>query len=183
MAAPADAPDCSDYPTRNEDRFRCYYTREYEAAAFREPASELIASLPGQLVQDREQYEVVFAEEFTGSYTPAAEWEDHCDRGLEALDGRKWNYRHKRCRTDWESLPCQYLEDGHLHVVLKPQCGDGIFTSGLFEPRYGYMEVSYTLQTTRPPRSSDNSVSELQHRARGPEKAGEASAPHPRPGD
>ena len=152
--APADAPDCSDYPTRNEDRFRCYYTREYEAAAFREPASELIASLPGQLVQDREQYEVVFAEEFTGSYTPAAEWEDHCDRGLADLDGGKWNYRHKRCRTDYPSLPCQYLEDGHLHVVLKPQCGDGIFTSGLFEPRYGYMEVSYTLQTTRPPRSS-----------------------------
>ncbi len=154
VAAPADAPDCSDYPTRNEDRFRCYYTREYEAAAFREPASELIASLPGQLVQDREQYEVVFAEEFTGSYTPAAEQGDNCDRGLEALDGRKWNYRHKRCRTDWESLPCHYLEDGHLHVVLKSQCGGGIFTSGLFEPRYGYMEVSYTLQTTRPPRSS-----------------------------
>ena len=77
------APDCSDYPTRNEDRFRCYYTREYEAAAFREPAPELLAGLPGQLVQDREQYEVVFAEEFTGSYTPTAEQEDHCDRGLQ----------------------------------------------------------------------------------------------------
>ena len=155
VAAPADAPDCSDYPTRNEDRFRCYYTREYEAAAFREPAPELIASLPGQLVQDREQYEVVFAEEFTGSYTPTAEQHDKCDRGLAELDKSKWNHRHKLCRRprqgDPQGAPCEYLEDGHLHIASTGECGSDLNSRGLFEPRYGYVEISYTISASRSP--------------------------------
>ena len=155
VAAPASAPDCSDYPTRNEDRFRCYYTREYGAAAFREPAPELLAGLPGQLVQDREQYEVVFAEEFTGSYTPTAEQEDHCDRGLAALDEGKWNHRHKLCRRprqgDPQGAPCEYLEDGHLHIASTGECGSDLNSRGLFEPRYGYVEISYTISSSRSP--------------------------------
>ena len=85
VAAPASAPDCSDYPTRNEDRFRCYYTREYGAAAFREPAPELLAGLPGQLVQDREQYEVVFAEEFTAAIRRRRSSMTNVTAGLQSL--------------------------------------------------------------------------------------------------
>ena len=157
VAAPASAPDCSDYPTRNEDRFRCYYTREYGAAAFREPAPELLAGLPGQLVQDREQYEVVFAEEFTGSYTPTAEQHDKCDRGLAELDKSKWNHRHKLCRRprqgDPQGAPCEYLEDGHLHIASTGECGSDLNSRGLFEPRYGYVEISYTISASRSPES------------------------------
>ena len=152
VAAPASAPDCSDYPEQNEDRFRCYYTREYQPAAFGDPAgtSTLVADLPAQLVQDREQYEVVFAEEFTGSYTPTAEQEDHCDRGLAALDGGKWNHRYKLCRTRPQGAPCEYLEDGHLHMWQGRECVSEMTTQGIFEPRYGYVEASFTVDAARP---------------------------------
>ncbi len=152
VAAPASAPDCSDYPEQNEDRFRCYYTREYQPAAFGDPAgtSTLVADLPAQLVQDREQYEVVFAEEFTGSYTPTAEQEDHCDRGLAALDEGKWNHRYKLCRRDPQGAPCEYLEDGHLHMWQGRECVSEMTTQGIFEPRYGYVEASFTVDAARP---------------------------------
>ena len=142
---PENAPDCTDYPEMSEDRYRCYYTREYLSEAFKVPDSALVDALPDQLMQDKDNYELVFAEEFTGSYTPASEWADNCDRGLEALDGSKWNYRHKRCRSDPEGAPCEYLEDGHLHISQTSQCGGGISSLGSFEPRYGYVEITYTI--------------------------------------
>ena len=142
---PENAPDCTDYPEMSEDRYRCYYTREYLPEAFKVPDSSLIAALPDQLMQDKDNYELVFAEEFTGSYTPASMWDDNCDRGLEALDGSKWNYRQKSCRPDPQGAPCQYLEGGHLHISNTSQGGAGISSLGSFEPRYGYVEITYTI--------------------------------------
>ena len=142
---PAAAPDCSDYPTKNEDRYRCYYTPETMPAAFAVANSPLVAELPGQLLQDREEYELVFAEEFEGSYTTWSEWSDNCDRGLAELDGSKWNYVEKSCRPDPQGVPCEYLENGHLHVSTTSQCGGGVDSLGIFEPRYGYVEMRYTV--------------------------------------
>ena len=151
VTAPADAPDCSDYPALNEDRYRCYYTREAISPAFKEANSPLVAELPGQLLQDRGAYELVFAEEFTGSYASFATYADNCDRGLAELDPSKWSYRQKTCRSAPQGPPCEYLEGGHLHISRTSQCGGGITSLGLFEPKYGYVEVSYTIGKTLPP--------------------------------
>ena len=147
--APANAPDCADYPEMNEDRYRCYFTREIVPAAFTEADSALVADLPGQLLQDREEYTLVFAEEFTGSYPPTSEQPDRCDRGLEELDGAKWNHPYRICREDPQGDPCLYLEDGHLHMSRTSQCGGDLQSRGLFEPRYGYVEIQYTIGAFR----------------------------------
>ena len=164
VTAPAAAPDCQDYPRRNEDRYRCYFTREITPAAFQVANSPLVDDLPGQLVQDREEYGLVFAEEFTGSYVPvdpdpdtetdtatyAATYGDTCDRGLAELDDTKWNYRKKACRAQPQGVPCGYLQGGHLHMSATSQCGSGALTGGFFQPRYGYVEVQFTVHKYRP---------------------------------
>ena len=80
---------------------------------------------------------------------------DHCDRGLAELDKSKWNYRHKLCRRprqgDSQGAPCEYLEDGHLHIASTGECGSDLNSRGLFEPRYGYVEISYTISSSRSP--------------------------------
>ena len=50
VTAPADAPECSDYPEMNEDRYRCYYTREIIAPAFRVANSPLVAGAAGAVI-------------------------------------------------------------------------------------------------------------------------------------
>ena len=148
VTAPADAPDCSDYREMNEDRYRCYFTREIIAPAFRVADSPLVAELPGQLLQDREEYALVFAEEFTGTYASFDTYADDCDRGLAELDPSKWNYPQKICRSDPQGAPCEYLESGHLHISRTRQCVPHINTEGSFQPRYGYMEMRYTVGKT-----------------------------------
>ena len=149
VTAPADVPDCSDYPEMNEDRYRCYYTREIIAPAFRVANSPLVAGLPGPLLQDRGEYELVFAEEFEGTYRSFDTYADNCDRGLAELDQSKWNYRQKLCRSAPQGAPCEYLADGHLHISGTTQCGPEIRTRGSFQPRYGYVEVQYTVSTSK----------------------------------
>ena len=164
VTAPAAAPDCQDYPRRNEDRYRCYFTREITPAAFQVANSPLVDDLPGQLVQDRGEYGLVFAEEFTGEYVPvdpdpdtetdtatyAATYGDTCDRGLAELDDTKWNYRKKACRAQPQGVPCGYLQGGHLHVSLTSQCNVDVRTRGFFQPRYGYVEVQFTVYNGHP---------------------------------
>ena len=151
VTAPADAPECGDYPEMNEDRYRCYFTREAISPAFKEVNSPLVAELPGQLVQDRGEYEVVFAEEFEGTYASFDTYADNCDRGLAELDENKWLYQRKTCRPNPQEAPCEYLKGGHLHISGTSQCGGGITSLGLFEPKYGYVEIRYTIGTTLPP--------------------------------
>ena len=145
VTAPADVPDCSDYPEMNEDRYRCYYTREIIAPAFRVANSPLVAELPGQLLQDRGEYELVFAEEFEGTYSSFDTYTDRCDRGLAELDQSKWNYGQKSCRSAPQGAPCEYLDGGHLHISKTTQCGSSLNARGNFEPKYGYVEVRYTI--------------------------------------
>ena len=133
VTAPADAPECGDYPVRDEDRYRCYFTRERTPAAFGAVNSPLVAELPGRLLQDRGEYELVFAEEFTGTYTAWDQdtYADDCDRGLAALDEQQWNYKRKRCpppAATERGDPCEYLEGGHLHIAVTTHCGGGVST-------------------------------------------------------
>ena len=164
VTAPATAPDCGDYPALSEDRYRCYFTREITPAAFRVANSPLVDALPGQLVQDRGEYALVFAEEFSGSYVPvdpdpdtetdtttyAATYGDTCDRGLVELDDTKWSYPKKNCRATPEGPPCAYLAGGHLHASATNQCSLDLQTWGSFQPKYGYVEFQFTVHMNAP---------------------------------
>ena len=158
VTAPTAAPDCGDYPALSEDRYRCYFTQEITPAAFRVANSPLVDALPGQLVQDRGEYELVFAEEFSGSYVPVdpdtdtdtAAYADTCDRGLVALDDTKWSYRKKDCRSYVWGPPCAYLEGGHLHASATRYCLLSLQTWGSFRPKYGYVELQFTVHKNSP---------------------------------
>ena len=63
-------------------------------------------------------------------------------RGLAELDKSKWNHRHKLVAGDPQGAPCEY------GAILRPP---DLNSRGLFEPRYGYVEISYTISSSRSP--------------------------------
>ncbi len=140
---PEGTPDCSDYPDTDVDRYACLYLGETMTPA-PAPDQALLAALPDKLVQPKEHYELVFAEEFegnTGRY-PAGD----CEGGLSNLDGDKWNFREGWCRSvDAENEPCENMRDGHYEMSFTEQCGSGIGTEGKFSYKYGYLETRYTV--------------------------------------
>lgn len=140
---PDDTPDCSDYPDTDVDRYACLYQGETLPSA---PASDpaLLAALPDQLVQPKEHYELIFAEEFngdTGRY-PTGD----CEGGLSNLDGDKWNFSSTWCKSvDAANEPCETMRNGHYEMSFTEQCGSGLGTAGKFIYQYGYLETQYTV--------------------------------------
>ena len=96
IEAPKGNPDCSDYPEDDVDRYVCLYQGETMAPA-PTPEQALLDALPDKLVQPKESYELIFAEEFEGTIgrRPAGD----CEGGLSNLDIDKWNYSEKWCRN------------------------------------------------------------------------------------
>lgn len=152
---PAGTPDCSDYPDTDADRYACLYQRETMGPA---PAanSTLLAALPDKLVQSKTNYEMVFAEEFsgnTGRY-PAG----NCEGGLSNLDGNKWNFREAWCGKEETDAPCQTLRNGHYEMFTVVDCNSGINTVGKFGYRYGYVETRYTVSLVNSNQQNMNMV-------------------------
>ena len=75
------------------------------------------------LVQPKENYNLIFAEEFNGNEgeEPA---EAGCRNGLATLDSSIWNY-HDRCLEaypDPNGVACANVEDGHFYLAMTSWC-------------------------------------------------------------
>lgn len=141
---PEGTPDCGDYPDTDVDRYACLHLGEESLASAPTPDQALLAALPDTLVQPKANYELVFAEEFTGNTGryPAGD----CEGGLSTLDGDKWNFRETWCRGG-EAInePCETMRDGHYEMSYVDGCASSIGTSGKFSYKYGYIETRYTV--------------------------------------
>ena len=142
------ASECGDYPDTDRDRFTCLFMGELPPSEQPETPSSLRDSLPN-LVQPKENYSLIFAEEFNG--TPI---EDGCkaglDNGMATLDGDLWNHDPNPCDSgDTDSLgePCQNIRDGRYYMTRVHSCRGSLSTYGKFSFKYGYIEVKYTVNT------------------------------------
>ena len=142
------APECGDFPSANRDRFTCLFMGELLPAERPETPSNLRDSLPN-LVQPKENYRLIFAEEFDG--TPI---EDGCkeglDNGMATLNGDLWNHDPNPCDSgDTDSLgePCQNIRDGRYYMTRVHSCRGSLSTYGKFSFKYGYLEAKYTVNT------------------------------------
>ena len=140
---PEGIPDCSAYPERDKDRYVCLYQREMMPSA--PPRDDTVLdALPDKLVQPKENYELVFAEEFDG--TSIQRPTGFCEGGLSDLGGDQWNFRDGWCESvDAAEVSCQNMRDGHYEMSYTYQCGSGIDTRGKFTYKYGYLETEYTV--------------------------------------
>ena len=143
IEAPKGNPDCSDYPEDDVDRYVCLYQAEtMEPAPTAEQA--LLDALPDKLVQPKENYELIFAEEFEGNVgrRPAGD----CEGGLSNLDIDKWNYSERWCKNvGVANEPCETLRDGYYEMSYSEGCTSSIQTEGKFSYKYGYLETRYTI--------------------------------------
>ena len=142
------APGCDDYPSANRDRFTCLYMGELLPPERPETSSSLRDSLPS-LVQSKENYSLVFAEEFNGTPTENG-CKEGLDNGMATLDSDLWNYDPNPCDSrDTDSLgePCQNIRDGRYYMTKVYSCRGVLTTYGKFSFKYGYIEVKFTVNT------------------------------------
>ncbi len=146
VTTPEQRPDCDDYPEHNEDRYVCLFLAELLPADAPETSQEMRDALPN-LVQDRDNYSLVFAEEFNGNQH--AEDSEQCQDGFLTISTETWNFKGNTCeRVDANGTPCENIEDGHYRIskIYGNRCGDSISnTFGKMHYKYGYMEVKYTI--------------------------------------
>ena len=138
-------PDCSDYPEQNLDRYMCLFQGEILPPTPPPSTSEALRNaLPSKLVQPKENFELVFAEEFDGATGKRPS--SHCQGGLANLDEDKWSFDNDWCDdVDAEDVPCEGMEDGHYYMSRTSVCDPGMETRGKFTYKYGYLETKYTV--------------------------------------
>ena len=143
---PTLATGCDDYPDKNWERFNCLFNRPILPAT---PATtqSLRDALPDDLIQNSDNYSLIFEEQFNHS--------NDCDDGVADLDGGHWNYNSDMCsktETATETLGerCEYADDGYFFMADGPTCSvKGIDTRGKLEFKYGYIEMKFTIESLK----------------------------------
>ena len=150
VGPPSRASGCEDYDDYTPDAFTCLFNRELLPAAPVTGAGveTLRDGLPG-LVQDSDNYRLVFAEEFDGARPPANA--DGCRDGLSTLDPAVWSYGDACLNVDSKGEPCNTVADGAMVIALSGSCGVFVSTFGLLAFKYGYVEIKYTVDAYRWP--------------------------------
>ncbi|WP_419947408.1 cell wall-binding repeat-containing protein [Candidatus Poriferisodalis sp.] len=139
------APDCGDYPGRNPVSHQCLFGREHLPPTPPAATAGMRAALPGTLVQPRENYSLVFAEEF--DYTAAANADGACRNRMNNLNRgfAAWNFDTDPCDdVDAEGVPCFDIADGSFYMARSYLCDARMTTAGRMNFKYGYMEVKYS---------------------------------------
>ena len=141
---PQEEPGCEDYDDFSVDAYVCLFLRQRipEGATGSASESTLRAGLP-RLVQDKSNYELVFAEEFNG--TPPEPNAAGCSDGLTLVNDDVWNYVDTCGYTDSRGEACSNVADGTFQATSSYLCGTNLNTIGKLHYQYGYLEFKYTL--------------------------------------
>ena len=141
---PDGTPDCSDYPDQDIDRYSCLYLGQESPSPAADQNAAILAALPTKLVQSKENYELIFAEEFDGDPSRGAAGD--CEGGLSELDPAKWSFRADWCGSGRpEDVSCENMRGGRYEMQHVEGCSSGINTGGKFSYKYGYIETKYTV--------------------------------------
>ena len=135
-------PDCSDYEAATPQLFECLTLGELLLDNPPEVTAGVRDALP-DLVQDRANYNLIFAEEFEGekSQSPTGD----CMTGMATI-ADNFNITLDPCTNVDAStvpVPCEEIENGYYYSALTSVCGSGFSTDGKFSFKYGYIEVKY----------------------------------------
>ena len=144
---PVVSPACNDFTDRDADRMACRFLDDRPVADRPATTESLRNGLPG-LVQPKENYNLVFAEEFNQTVGDSA---TGCTDGLSLLDSGTWNHRGRGCdQLDVSGQSCGNVEGGHFVTSFFKDtggklCRGRLHSFGKFSFKYGYWEVKYTI--------------------------------------
>ena len=124
---PKHTPDCDAFPDNNAERFECLFTQEILPTTPPPTTQAQRYALPSHLEYPKDDYSLVFAEEFNGE-------------GMQSLDTKTWTYSSTPTR-DVNGKPCEYIRDGHYWYTSTTLCTGRISTGGKVEYKYGYIEI------------------------------------------
>ena len=135
-------PDCSDYEAATPQLFECLTLGELLLDNPPEVTAAVRDALP-DLVQDRANYNMIFAEEFEGekSLSPTGD----CMTGMATIL-ENFNISLDPCTNVDASavpVPCEEIENGYYYSAITSVCGSGFGTQGKFSFKYGYIEIKY----------------------------------------
>ena len=135
-------PDCSDYEAATPQLFKCLTLRELLPDNPPDVTAAVRDALP-DLVQDRANYNLIFAEEFEGekSLSPTGD----CMTAMATIIDN-FNIRANPCTNrDGATVPvpCEEIENGYYYSAKSRSCGSHISTKGKFAFKYGYVEIKY----------------------------------------
>ena len=164
VGPPPAAAGCEDYGDNTPEAYTCLFLRELlpPGQAADADVETLRAALP-PLVQDSENYRLVFAEEFNGD-PPAAD-DNGCRDGLSTLDGTVWNYFDACDNVDSRGEPCGNVAGGGFTMAVAGTCGSSLLgpsdsmllsTFNHFHMKYGYVEFQYTFNSDQWPNVFQN---------------------------
>ena len=147
VRSPVVSPACDDFTARDADRMVCRFLDDRPLADLPTTTVSLRNGLPG-LVQPKDNYDLVFAEEFNQNAADAA---TGCTDGLSFLDSSIWNHRGQGCDSvDVNGQSCENVEGGNLVMSFFKDtdgklCRGRLHSFGKFSFKYGYWEVKYTV--------------------------------------
>ena len=135
---------CDDYPDSNWDRYNCLFNGERPKSSPVSADSAMINALPADLVQPRNNYSLVFSEEF--------DTDTECEGLTDALDADVWSVNLGSCdsrEADARGDRCVGIADGHYYISISKICSPPrIGTAGKVDFRYGYIEIKYSFPNT-----------------------------------
>ena len=140
------ASDCSEYPPETRTHFGCKLLREYLPDEPPTTSSALRDALPNDLVQPKENYRLVFAEEFETASLPSPSGE--CHTGLAGISDN-FHVQLDPCTNrdiSPQRVPCMEVENGYLYMTKTTTCKSSASTTGKMHFKYGYWEVQYEIE-------------------------------------
>jgi len=154
---PPAAAGCEEYGDATPETYTCLFLRQLlpPGQAGDADVDTLRARLPG-LVQNRDNYRLVFAEEFNGG--PVAPDASGCSNGLSTLDDSIWNYFDACQNLDSRGETCSNVTGGAFVMGVAGTCGITMMgpfgsvslnTYGNLHMKYGYLEFRYTFDLKR----------------------------------
>ena len=144
---PVVSPACDDFTVMDADRMACRFLDDRPLVDLPATTESLRNGLP-RLVQSKDNYYLVFAEEFNQNTADAG---TGCTDGMNFLDSSIWNHRGQGCDlVDINGQSCENVEGGSFVMSFFEDtdgklCQAQLHTFGKFSFKYGYWEVKYTI--------------------------------------
>ena len=136
-------PDCSDYEAATRQLFGCLMLGEILPDEPPATTAAMRAALPDLLVQSKENYSLVFAEEFDG----ASDATEDCMTGMiDIVD--IVSFGEDPCTNeDINGVSCQGVTNGYFYSAKAASgCSSAVYSEGKVEFKHGYFEIQYEVE-------------------------------------
>ena len=141
---PSGVPDCSDYEAATPPLFGCLLLREILPDEPPATTAAMREALPDLLVQPKENYSLVFGEEFDDASVDSSTGD--CMTGMIGIIDVVSFGDNPCTNTDVRGVPCQAVTNGYFYSTKATGCVSSVYSEGKVEFKHGYFEIQYEVE-------------------------------------